>query len=134
MTQPAASLEIATPEAVALDIDVAGLGHRALAWLIDASIIATTWFTVGFTITYFRTFDFTQFGGLSATVQVLLVVGFFFTNWGYALAFETAWRGQTPGKRLLSFAWCAATARRPRSWTWRCETSAAASTSCRSST
>ena len=51
MTQPAASLEIATPEAVALDIDVAGLGHRALAWLIDASIIATTWFTVGFTIT-----------------------------------------------------------------------------------
>jgi len=101
MTQPAASLEIATPEAVALDIDVAGLGHRALAWLIDASIIATTWFTVGFTITYFRTFDFTQFSGLSAAFQILLVVGFFFSNWGYGLVFETAWRGQTPGKRLL---------------------------------
>lgn len=101
MSQPAASFEIATPEAVALDLDVAGLGHRALAWFVDAAFIATGWFTLLFVISYVRTFDLTHLGDLATSLQLLLVLAFFFTNWGYALCFETLWRGQTPGKRLL---------------------------------
>jgi uncharacterized RDD family membrane protein YckC len=99
--QPAASFEIATPEAVALDFDVAGLGHRALAWCVDACLIATAWFTALFILSYVRTYDLTRLGGVSAAVQLLLVGGFFFTNWGYGLVFESVLRGQTPGKRLL---------------------------------
>lgn len=101
MSPPAASLEISTPEAVALDLDVAGLGHRALAWCVDAALIATGWFTLLFLTTYVRTFDLTHLGDVATGVQLLIVAGFFFTNWGYGLFFETIWRGQTPGKRLL---------------------------------
>ena len=42
------AVAVATSEAVALALDVAGLGHRALAWFADAAIIATFWFTVLF--------------------------------------------------------------------------------------
>src|SRR5206468_2527491 len=95
-------VEIATPEAVALTLDVAGLGHRALAWLVDAGIIATAWFTALFVLSYVRTMDMTRVGELSGAIQLVLVLGFFLTNWGYALLFEAFWHGQTPGKRLLA--------------------------------
>lgn len=98
---PAAPLEIATPEAVALDLDVAGLGHRGLAWCADAALIATAWFTALFALSYLRTFDLTRLAGVDTTIQLLLVGGFFFVNWGYALTFEALLGGQTPGKRLL---------------------------------
>jgi uncharacterized RDD family membrane protein YckC len=95
------AVAVATSEAVALALDVAGLGHRALAWFADAAIIATFWFTVLFLISYARTFDLTQLGDVATSLQVLLVLAFFATNWGYAFAFEALWHGQTPGKRLL---------------------------------
>lgn len=101
MQAPHDAVAVATPEAVALALDVAGLGHRALAWFADAAIIATFWFTVLFLVSYVRTFDLTHLGELATALQLLLVLGFFFTNWGYALAFEALWNGQTPGKRLL---------------------------------
>jgi len=101
MTPALPTLEVATAEALVLDLEVAGLGHRALAWFVDAAIIATAWFTVLFAISYARTFDLTRAGDLSVALQLLLVGAFFFTNWGYGLVFESAWHGQTPGKRWL---------------------------------
>jgi uncharacterized RDD family membrane protein YckC len=94
-------LLVATPEAVSLSLDVAGLGQRALAWLVDAALLFVAWFTLMFGVSYLRQFDFVQIAGLDGWIQALLVLAVFGLNWGYGLVFEALWRGQTPGKRLL---------------------------------
>jgi uncharacterized RDD family membrane protein YckC len=101
MSDSAGALHLTTPEAVSLDLEIAGLGFRALAWLVDASLIFVAWFTVLFAITVLRREALADVGDLGGWVQALLVLGVFVTNWCYGLAFETLWQGQTPGKRLL---------------------------------
>src|SRR5262249_15043188 len=39
-------LTLETPEHVALELPVAGIGHRALAWLLDAGILFLFWVTL----------------------------------------------------------------------------------------
>ena len=101
MSDSAGALQITTPEAVALDLELAGLGYRALAWLVDAGLIFVAWFTLLFALTVLRRQALADVGDLGGFVQALLVLGVFVTNWCYGLVFETLWHGQTPGKRLL---------------------------------
>lgn len=80
-----------TPEAVTLTVDVAGLGSRMIASLIDSliqiAIAVPILIGVGA-------------GELSGTVElVVLFLVLFLIVWGYYPLFELFWQGRTPGKR-----------------------------------
>jgi uncharacterized membrane protein SpoIIM required for sporulation/uncharacterized RDD family membrane protein YckC len=89
-------LEIETPEHVVLDLEIAGVGSRALAAVLDMLILsgsAMALLTVlailaGYGVTIGRT------GAI-----VLAFAGFLAWN-GYFILFEGMRRGQTPGKRI----------------------------------
>ncbi|HEY6107159.1 MAG TPA: RDD family protein [Anaeromyxobacteraceae bacterium] len=89
-----------TPERALLALDVAGLGGRALAYLVDLLVIFLFWVTALLVYSIagdlLRRVQEASFGA-----QAVAVVLFFFTGWAYDVAWETAWSGQTPGKRLL---------------------------------
>ena len=93
-------LTFETPERALLALDVAGLGGRALAYLVDLLVIFLFWVTA--LLVYSIAGDLLhRLQEMSFGAQALAVVLFFFTGWAYDVAWETAWGGQTPGKRLL---------------------------------
>lgn len=100
-TDPA--LDIETPERVSLSLEVAGLGTRALAYLVDAFVLFLFWVTALFLLSILRSqgISFADFQGLQSVVQAALVFGVFFLQWGYWTFFETLWGGRSPGKRAL---------------------------------
>lgn len=87
-------LEVETPEHVVLDYELAGLGSRALAAIIDTLIL------LGLLIA--SQVAFSAAGrGLGGFAWVALLLLQFALVWGYFTFFETFARGQTPGKRRL---------------------------------
>jgi uncharacterized RDD family membrane protein YckC len=89
---------VVTPEAVRLEFETAGLGSRALAFFIDAFV---RW--VGLIVLLIATLLLAAEGvglppwvGIALTLTLTLV--WFF---GYPIAFETLWRGRTPGKAAV---------------------------------
>lgn len=93
----AGSDRIVTPEAVVLEFETAGLGSRLPAALIDMAIQFAL--LVGL-IVLVGVLDVVtgSFGGFALAVFFLLYMGVIF---GYPIAFETLWRGRTPGKAAL---------------------------------
>lgn len=93
--------EIETPEHVALNYDLADLGSRFTALIIDGLIITISLVLLALGIS-FLTF---RLGGLSEALAswgfALLIFLFFAFFWGYFVYFEAFGDGQTPGKRLL---------------------------------
>lgn len=86
-----------TPEAVNVAYPIAGIGTRFLAALIDSAI----WLVAQIVIVLGSVFVFTR-GGPGDTIGVILLLTLsFILFWGYYIVFETLWRGQTPGKRLM---------------------------------
>jgi len=86
---------IDTPEQVALEFDLAGMGSRFMAVLVDHLIqfvgimlFAMIFWAVGAVL-----------GPVWAIALLVLLV--FVVEWGYFTIFETLWNGQTPGKRLV---------------------------------
>ena len=80
-----------TPEAVTISLDVAGLGSRMIASLIDSSIQLAIAVPIVLGI---------GAGNLSGSVElVVLSLILFLLFWGYYPIFELIWQGQTPGKR-----------------------------------
>jgi uncharacterized RDD family membrane protein YckC len=92
MRDPSRDTGIVTPEAVALSVDVAGLGSRMIAAIIDLLIQAGTAIVVGL--------GFAGLGGaFSGTwLTIVMAVTMFIIFWGYYPLFEGLW-GATPGKR-----------------------------------
>jgi len=101
LADPALSIE--TPERVELSLDVAGLGTRALAYLVDAFVLFLFWVTVLFVISIVQRqgISLEEILGLRSLVQAALALGIFALQWGYWVFFETIWAGRSPGKRLL---------------------------------
>jgi uncharacterized RDD family membrane protein YckC len=95
------SLDVATPERVALSLPVAGIGYRCLAWLIDATLLFVFWITAYFAFSLLVSDVLGLFRGLSGFVQTLLAVGIFATQWLYWTINEVFFNGQTPGKRVM---------------------------------
>ena len=87
-------LEVETPEHVVVDYEIAGLGSRALAALVDGLIILATFVALAVTVALTRSI-------LPGFGLFLLIVGFFALVWGYFALFEGLWHGQTPGKRFV---------------------------------
>lgn len=87
-------LEVETPEHVLIDYEIAGLGSRSLAVMIDTVII--TCLMIALVLIMFL---------VSATLGRLLFplvgLGMFALVWGYFALFEGFRDGQTPGKRWM---------------------------------
>lgn len=95
------SLAVATPERVALDLPVAGIGYRCLAWLVDAALLFFFWVVAYFAFTLIVVDVVHIFQGLSGLSQMLLGLGLFATQWLYWTLSEVFLGGQTLGKRLV---------------------------------
>lgn len=85
---------VLTPEYVEFRFTLAGLYSRFLAWLLDSLII------VAGTLLALMGLNMVMVG-LSGFATALGIVVYFLLDWGYGIALETAWSGQTVGKRVL---------------------------------
>ena len=77
-----------------LDFEIAGIGSRALAAIIDFLILLALLLAVSFIVA-----QWPRSGARWTTALFSLAA--FGLYWGYYTFFEGVWRGQTPGKRLL---------------------------------
>jgi uncharacterized RDD family membrane protein YckC len=95
---------VATPELVEFGYEVAGVGSRFIAALVDTALIAVIYLLIqvaGLATSYGGQSLFSKEGNsLSALFLAVLTVLAFVVLWGYYVFFETLWNGQTPGKRL----------------------------------
>jgi uncharacterized RDD family membrane protein YckC len=93
-------VEFETPERVAVALELAGVGARAYAWLLDALGIFLCWMTA--LLLYSVSGDLIrQVQALSILGQLLAVLSVFLAGWGWDVAWETLGEGRTPGKRLV---------------------------------
>ncbi len=95
-------VKLLTPESVELEFSLAGIGNRALALLIDYSILflilfclSFVWVVVGEQL---ETSDFAE--ELTKWFNAFMFLLYFLIYSGYFVFFETVWNGQTPGKRF----------------------------------
>jgi uncharacterized RDD family membrane protein YckC len=91
-------LTISTPEQVAFHYEVAGIGSRFLAALLDHLILILfqlfiLW-ALGLLVSVARVGS-----GLADFAIALVIIIYFLLFWGYFALFEIVWNGQTPGKR-----------------------------------
>jgi uncharacterized membrane protein SpoIIM required for sporulation/uncharacterized RDD family membrane protein YckC len=89
-------LEIETPEHVVLDLEIAGIGSRALAAVLDTLILVGATLALLLALSIIAGYGF-SFGRVAT---MILVVGGFLAWNGYFILFEGLHRGQTPGKRI----------------------------------
>ena len=87
-------LEVETPEHVVLDFEVAGLGSRALAAIIDMVLLGLWLLALALVLA-------TVAGVLRGWALALYAILSFLSMWGYFAFFEGLRGGQTPGKRWL---------------------------------
>ncbi|MEA2576288.1 MAG: hypothetical protein QOH93_3586 [Chloroflexia bacterium] len=99
-------LTISTPEQVAFQYEMAGIGSRFVAALLDHLIlgvavllISCAAMMIGFAgLVSSATSGDDAAGGVFLVLAILTLV-IFLLIWGYFVVFETVWNGQTPGKR-----------------------------------
>ena len=90
----AAFRSVLTPEGVPIEVELADLGARAGAVLIDVLII--------FVALFFAVLFLILVTPANAAVGLaLFVILSFFLRCPFFMAFELRWRGQTPGKRVF---------------------------------
>jgi uncharacterized RDD family membrane protein YckC len=102
-TWDARRTELELPEEIDLQVELANVGSRTLAILVDLSLGGLVLFiayALSMLIGRNMVDDWlTKFSANALkTVLMLLIFGF---QWGYFNFFEWLWNGQTPGKRLL---------------------------------
>src|SRR5579864_325736 len=93
-------LSIETPELVAIEMPLAGIGSRFIALLVDTLIWVACLIVLGLLFWAVQP-AMEAFSALSyqwAFAIVTLVV--FLLNWGYFTLFEAFWNGRTPGKKV----------------------------------
>lgn len=101
-------VDIRTPESIAFTYELAGLGSRFLALVLDLliqiGVLLALWFGLVMAVARAGPVKhpppgIEKFAGAIAIALVVLVV--FLVFFGYFIVFETFWNGQTPGKRAL---------------------------------
>ena len=96
-----ATLDVETPEQVVVSYTLAGIGTRGAAALIDLLLllilVGTLWYGTSSLPKLMP--GLRDFGG--GWLTAVIIIGQFVLIWGYFVAFEAIWDGQTPGKRLL---------------------------------
>jgi uncharacterized RDD family membrane protein YckC len=90
---------VATPENVSFSYDVAGIGSRFMAALIDALIYATV--EIGLLVIFSQIVERIADPFLESTIAAVYIGLSFVLYWAYYILFELIWGGQSPGKRLI---------------------------------
>src|SRR5436189_3619465 len=88
--------QIITPEGVPLTVELADYGERVVALAIDLFIWLVATLAIFIPIVYLIGIS----GGSLIAISIALFIGFLIRNL-YFVYFELAWRGATPGKRLV---------------------------------
>ncbi|MBI5878027.1 MAG: RDD family protein [Chloroflexi bacterium] len=98
------SYVIETPENIAFGYDVAGIGSRFLATLIDSLIQGTLYVIAIVAVSLADYLGYTHSipRDLQPWLAAGLIAAIFFIQFGYFLLFEIVMHGQTPGKRLFN--------------------------------
>ena len=102
------TLEVRTPESIAFSYELAGVGSRFLALAVDFTIQVAT----ALLIIWVWAAMSAHAGRLPIAVHgpdrvvrnlaiAFIVAVLFLIFFGYFIAFEIVWNGQTPGKRML---------------------------------
>jgi uncharacterized RDD family membrane protein YckC len=106
-SQTADHIRVETPEQIALEFPLAGIGSRFMAIAID-TLLQILLYTAGI----FAIAGTAKYASYLASlvpslkwlpvswIPALLIIFFFCVYWGYFAFFEIIWKGQTPGKRL----------------------------------
>jgi uncharacterized RDD family membrane protein YckC len=94
---------VLTPERVSLQYDIAGIGSRGAAALIDTAIQAALILVViamfgGSMAALSLVADEPDLFGVALALAILVI---FAATAGYYIVFEIIWSGQTPGKRIV---------------------------------
>jgi uncharacterized RDD family membrane protein YckC len=93
-------LKIDTPEQIALELPLAGIGSRFLALAIDTLIQSIFYLITAFIFILSLPVGSSVFTFLPRLLGPALAIFILFAiYWGYFAFFETLWKGQTPGKR-----------------------------------
>lgn len=100
------SISVRTPESIAFSYELAGLGSRFLALAIDvilqfAILAGIIWglYLIG---SHAPKTPHTHLDQLSQSLAVAFIaITLFIVFFGYFIAFEAFWNGQTPGKKIL---------------------------------
>ncbi|MBV8333286.1 MAG: RDD family protein [Candidatus Eremiobacteraeota bacterium] len=103
-------IDIRTPESIEFNYELAGLGSRFLALVVDQVIQIAVLLGIFFAIVaaasrlpegraVAASAEAEKIGGAILVALVVIVV--FTILFGYFIAFEALWNGQTPGKKLL---------------------------------
>ena len=94
-------LKIDTPEQIALELPLAGIGSRFLAMAIDTLIQFGLYLVVGIVFFLILGLSSDLFWKLPGTIGPAIGLFVIFAiYWGYFAIFEIIWKGQTPGKRF----------------------------------
>src|SRR5271154_1727876 len=102
-TWDARRTELELPEEIDLQVELANVGSRTLAILVDVSLGGLVLFIV-YALTLLLAHDVADdwLTRLSSNaLNILLILVIFGFQWCYFNLFEWLWNGQTPGKRLL---------------------------------
>ena len=92
---PDSDLVVATPERVSFDYQVAGLGTRAVAQIVDLLIVAGILGAV-----YFVALA-AELASSDTLATLIVVLGSFVVIFGYFWVSESLWSGQTIGKKIF---------------------------------
>src|SRR5579863_9647282 len=102
------TLEVRTPESIAFNYELAGLGSRFLALVVDQAIQIAVLGTllIGLIAWAVRYAPGRSLSGSDAKLGesialAIVIVVVFVVLFGYFIVFEAVWNGQTPGKKLL---------------------------------
>jgi uncharacterized RDD family membrane protein YckC len=93
-TEPDRELVVATPERVSFDYQVAGLGTRTIAQVLDLLIVFGILMAVYFVALAALVVDTTA-------ATLIFLIGSFVVIFGYFWVSEALWSGQTVGKKAL---------------------------------
>ncbi len=103
-------LSIRTPELVAIEFPLAGIGSRFVALLLDYLLQVAAVFVLIFVfVLFFAGTAGSHTSGIASAsanlsekwgIAIAIALPFLF-HWGYFTLFEAFWHGQTPGKRLM---------------------------------
>lgn len=92
---PDSELVVATPERVSFDYQVAGIGTRAIAQILDLLILIAILTVLGFVALAVAAAQ------LDTVASLIMIIGSFVIVFGYFWACEALWSGQTVGKRVF---------------------------------
>jgi uncharacterized RDD family membrane protein YckC len=92
--QPDGDLVVATPERVSFDYQVAGLGTRAIAQVLDLLIVS------GILIAVYLVAVAVSLAAV-VPAQLIAILGSFVVIFGYFWVSEALWSGQTVGKKVF---------------------------------